>query len=865
MHYKTLMSTLALSVCLTATQTVLAGSLVKQEINRGWNFKQVRGTNWYPATVPGVVHTDLMDNEIIEDPFYRLNERAVQWVDKEDWEYKTTLEISPEIFAKENIELVFKGLDTYADVYLNDSCILQANNMFREWNVDIKNLLKEKDNELRVYFHSPIKVDIPKFDALHYRNEAGNDQSENGGVFDKQVSVFARKAGYHYGWDWGPRLVTSGIWRPVYIQGWNDVRIDNIHYVQEKVTARKAEVKARVEVIADKAGEVELQIKADGIKNSWNKKVQVQPGRNLIETDMLINNPRLWWSSGLGEAYLYPFTATLSVNGKEADRQTDKLGLRSLKVIHAKDAEGHTFHFELNGVKVFAKGANYIPQDNFLPRVSDERYEQTILDAVNANMNMLRIWGGGIYENDIFYDLCDQHGILVWQDFMFACSTYPMNPDMLENIRHEAIDNMVRLRNHPSVAIWCGNNENHTAWFNWGWMRKFKEQGVFDEMWKDHNDLFHVLLADVVAEYDPTSVYWPSSPYGGDPDAKCETGKPLWNPDGDAHYWGVWHAKDSITNYNFIRARFFSEYGFQSFPEYQSVLKYAPEARDHSIYSDVMMAHQRGGEHANGLIEWYLLNEYRQPKDFPNFLYMGLLLQGDAIKTAIEAHRRDMPYCMGSLFWQHNDCWPVASWSSRDYYGRWKAQHYFSKKAFADILVSPIASDETLDVYIVSDRLKATAGQLDVRVMDLQGNVLYEYKKNLTLPANTSKKQYTVKVDTALKGKKRNEVVIAARFTDNQKQVYSNNYFLSRFKDIDFPKATVNTHTVATNNGIDVTVQSDVFARGVFLSIDGIDNFFSDNYFDLIPGEPVTIHVTTPLSKTAFDKQLKIETLSDAY
>lgn len=495
MDYKTFMSTLTLSVCMAATQPVLAGNLLKQEINTDWSFKQVRGTNWYPATVPGVVHTDLMDNDIIEDPFYRLNERAVQWVDKEDWEYKTTLHISPEVFNKDNIELVFKGLDTYADVYLNDSCILQANNMFREWSIDIKNLLKENENELRVYFHSPIKVDIPKFDALHYRNEAGNDQSENGGVFDKQVSVFARKAGYHYGWDWGPRLVTSGIWRPVYIQGWNNARIDNIHYIQEKVTAKKADVKARIEVIADKAGEVELQIKAEGIKNTWNKKVQVQPGKNLIETDMVINNPRLWWSSGLGEAHLYPFTATLSFNGKETDSQTDKLGLRSLKVIHAKDAEGHTFHFELNGVKVFAKGANYIPQDNFLPRVSDERYEQTIMDAVNANMNMLRIWGGGIYENDIFYDLCDEHGILVWQDFMFACSTYPMTPDMLENIRHEAIDNMVRLRNHPSVAIWCGNNENHTAWFNWGWMRKYKEQGVFDEMWKDYKDLFQCLIS----------------------------------------------------------------------------------------------------------------------------------------------------------------------------------------------------------------------------------------------------------------------------------------------------------------------------------------------------------------------------------
>ncbi|MCC8153075.1 MAG: glycoside hydrolase family 2 protein [Tannerellaceae bacterium] len=847
------------------TLPVSAGNVLQQEIKEGWTFKQVRGNNWYPARVPGVVHMDLMANDIIADPFYRLNERGVQWVDKEDWEYKTTLTVSPELFRKQHIELYFKGLDTYADIYLNEELLLEANNMHREWRVDVKQFVKEGANELRIYFHSPIKVDMPKFDALPYRNEAGNDQSANGGIFDKQVSVFARKAGYHYGWDWGPRLVTSGIWRPAYIVGWDDARIDNVHYIQESVNASRAKIKARVTVLADRDGEATIQIKADGIKNIWNKKTTVKAGKNVIETDLVINNPKLWWTNGLGEAHLYPFTTTLSMNGKEADSKTEKLGIREIKVIRDKDAAGTTFYFRLNGVNVFAKGANYIPQDNFLPRLTYENYHKTIMDAVDANMNMLRIWGGGIYEDEMFYDLCDELGILVWQDFMFACSTYPMNPDMLENIRQEAIDNVVRLRNRPSIAIWCGNNENHTAWFNWGWMRKFKEQGVFDEMWKDYKDLFFGVLADVVEEYDPMAFYWPSSPFGGDPDAKCESGTPNWNPDGDAHYWGVWHAKDSIANYNIIRARFFSEYGFQSFPEYQSVLQYAPEARDHDIFSEVMMAHQRGGSHANGLIEWYLLNEYRKPKDFPNFLYMCQLLQGDAIKTAIEAHRRDMPYCMGTLFWQHNDCWPVASWSSRDYYGRWKAQHYFTKKAFEDILVSSLADDNKVDIYIVSDRLKSTRGTLEICAMDLNGTILYQKTKSVTVPANTSKIQYTESLDKILAGKKRNEVVIHTRFTDGQKKEYRNNYFLARYKDIDFPKATIRTSSVPATDGYMVTVESDVYARGVFLSIEGIDNFFSDNYFDLLPGEAVTIHVKTSLDKTAFDKQLKTESIADAY
>lgn len=865
MNTKSIKLTFLTIIASLINTSVQADGVVKQAIDQGWSFKQERGNNWYPAKVPGVVHTDLMDNGIIEDPFFRLNERGVQWVDKEDWIYKTDLNVSPDLFAKDNIELYFKGLDTYADVYLNDSCILKANNMFREWRIDVKDLLKKDGNELRVYFHSPLKVDIPKFDALPYRNEAGNDQSQNGGVFDKKVSVFARKAGYHYGWDWGPRLVTSGVWRPVFLEGWNNARINHVHYIQEQVSAKRAQIKVRAQVLADKAGEAIVTISAKGLKNKWTKKTTLTKGVNLVETDIVVNKPKLWWSNGLGEPHLYAFTTALAFNGETADSRTENLGIRELKVVNEKDEFGHTFYFRLNGVKVFAKGANYIPQDNFLPRLTFENYEKTILDAVNANMNMLRIWGGGIYEDDMFYDLCNKYGILVWQDFMFACSTYPMNPDMLENIRHEAKDNIIRLRNHPCLAIWCGNNENHTAWFNWGWMKKFEKLGVLEEMRKDYKDLFHGVLEEAVAEYDPTAFYWPSSPYGGDPNAKCESGTENWNPNGDAHYWGVWHGKDSIANYNKIRARFFSEYGFQSFPEYQSVLKYAPEKRDHNIFSEVMMAHQRGGSHANGLIEWYLLNEYRKPKDFPNFLYMGQLLQGDAIKTAIEAHRRDMPYCMGSLYWQHNDCWPVASWSSRDYYGRWKAQHYFARKAFANILVSPIAENGKLNVYIVSDQLKPVKGNLELRVMDLKGEIITDKKVRVTLPANTSKIQMSEQISNLLGNKKANEVVVNVRFLSNSGEAITTNYFLTRYKEIDFPKANIKWQSLPTQGGYEVTLESDVFARGVFLSIEGIDNFFSDNYFDLLPGEPIKIQVTTSLDKASFDKQLKTVSLSEAY
>lgn len=841
------------------TTSSFAGPL-QRELNSGWKFKQARLNNWYPATVPGVVHTDLMDNEIIEDPFFRLNERGVQWVDKEDWIYETTFDMEPGMVNKNNIRLYFKGLDTYADVYLNETLILSANNMFREWKVDIKPLVKEKGNLLKVYFHSPIKVDMPKWEALPFQCQATNDQSENGGLLDRKLSIFARKAGYHYGWDWGPRLVTSGIWRPVLLEAWDDTKIEDIYVQQTNVTSKSATIRINAEIYAD-AAIPQAQVV---VRNNQSGKVygtlntSLQAGKNEVAVNFTMKNPKLWWSNGLGEAHLYELKTEILKEDQTLDADITKIGVRSLKIINKKDEHGTSLYFELNGVPVFSKGANYIPNDNFLPRITREKYEKTILDAVHANMNTLRIWGGGIYEDDDFYEFCDQYGIMVWQDFMFACSLYPSEGELLENIKQEAVDNIKRLRNHPSIALWCGNNECLEAWYGWGWQRQYREQNPeFEQkIWKQYDDLFHKMLPEVVADYHPESFYWPSSPfsrYDGVSD----------NKNGDRHYWAVWHARRPIAEYNIERSRFFSEYGFQSFPEFESVKRYAPEQRDWEITSEVMMAHQRGGDHANKLIEDYLLNEYQKPKDFESFLYMNQVLQGDAIKTAIEAHRRDMPYCMGSLYWQHNDCWPVASWSSRDYYGRWKAQHYLAREAFKDILISPIAFGDKLDVYIVSDRLKSTKGHLEIRILKLDGTEISKINKTVSLAANASKSVYTESVSKLLKGEAKEDVVITAAFTDAQGIIYQNNYFLMKQKDIRFPKTTINYEVVTTDGGVEVTLSSPKFARAVFLSIEGIDNFFEDNYFDLLPGKSKSVKVTTSLSAADFRKQLKVVSLID--
>ena len=835
---------------------------VVKNLHEGWKFRQARLTNWYPATVPGVVHTDLLQNKIIEDPFFRLNERGLQWIDKEDWVYETCFTLAADMMRKENMELVFEGLDTYADVYLNDECILKADNMFRCWSIPVRQYIREENNILKVYFHSPVKIDVPKWDALPYQYPASNDQSENGGLFNKKISIFARKAGYHYGWDWGPRLVTSGIWRPVYIRAWSDLRINDVFIEQKEVGAGRAVIAGHVELDADKDMNGVLVTITDEVTGrvlgEW--QADLKRGTNRVTVDFVLHKPKLWWSNGLGEPFLYRFRTDIIAGGELLDSKTERVGIRSLKVVHQPDKDGHTFYIELNGRPVFAKGANYIPSDNFLPRVTPENYKRTILDAAGVNMNMLRVWGGGIYENDVFYDLCDEHGIMIWQDFMFACSMYPAEGALLDNIHQEAVDNVKRLRNHACIALWCGNNECQDAWLGWGWKCEIERQNkeYADKIWAQYRQQYHVTLPGVVREYAPGTFYWPSSPFAFEGEMSGTT-------DGDRHYWSVWHGKAPISDYDSEKSRFFSEYGFQSFPEFESVKRYAPYPEDWDIRSEVMMSHQRGGDHANGLIETYLLNEYKKPRDFRAFLYMNHVLQGDAIKTAIESHRRQMPYNMGTLFWQHNDCWPVASWASRDYYGRWKAQHYYTRKVYDDILISPVVEGDDLKVYAVSDRLENTSGQLQLQVCQFDGTVVHHWGKSVGISGNDSRVCFSAPLAKLLEGADRGTVYVRVDYTDKSGRVYHNNYCLDKQKNMNYPKVDLQTEVRSIEGGYEVTVSTDKFARAVCLSVADNESVYSDNYFDVQPKSSVQVQVRTRLSAEAFNASLRLTCLNNEF
>ncbi|WP_405295494.1 glycosyl hydrolase 2 galactose-binding domain-containing protein [Algibacter sp. Ld11] len=849
-----------LLMCITACNT--SPNFISKKIDSNWQFKSVKDTFWLNAKVPGSVHTDLMQHGIIENSFYRLNEKKQQWIDKNDWEYKTVFNIDNAIFDKEIIELNFKGLDTYAHIYLNDSLVLNTNNMFVGNKLDCKSLLKLGENKLKIIFDSPIKIGLEKRKELGYvLPNAVNDQSENGGLGKKQVAVFNRKAGYHFGWDWGPRLVTSGIWQDIELHAWDKAIIRDVYIKQDLISKDVALLSTEIEIHATEAFKTLVNIKIDSVL-SVQKEIELTEGVNKINVPVEIKNPELWWTNGLGKQKLYQVDVELGKPRKILATHTNQIGLKTLKVVQEKDSIGESFYFKLNGHSVFMKGANYIPQDVFLNRISREDYETVVKNMVEANYNMVRVWGGGIYEKDVFYDLCDTYGILVWQDFMFACAMYPGDQTFLENVKAEAIYNVKRLRNHTSIALWCGNNENLIAWKNWGWINELlnsQGQDVVDTVWKGYQDVFHNILPEVVAELDNDTFYWASSPTSA-------RGEDSNLASGDYHYWGVWGQQQPFSTFNEFIPRFMSEYGFQSFPEFESVKKYTIKD-DWDIYSEVMKSHQRSSI-GNKSIERYMKSWYKTPKDFESFLYVSQLLQAKGMKIAIEAHRRNMPYCMGSLYWQINDCWPVASWSTIDYYGKWKASHYQVKDLYKPVKSMFYENEKDLELHIVSDNLINKKGHLSIEVVNFKGAVLKTLKSDINIEANTSHIYFTEAIKTLLNHHKKDDIFIVAKLLDDKHAMFDESLFF--FKPPSKLKLTQPTfnYTIIKQeeNKFLLEIATDVLAKDVRFST-AIHGRFSKNYFDMVPNETYTVYFNSeePINIEKFKEDLNIMSLVNSY
>ena len=827
------------------------------EISENWKFKNNLDSLWLEASVPGDVHTDLLSNELIEDPFYRLNEHDLQWIDKTDWEYKTEFDLSQKDINSHSLALEFQGIDTYSSIYLNDSLIETTDNMFIGKTVDIKSFAKLGKNNLYVKLFSPINIGVNIHDSLGYDISSfnANDLAEIGKVEgNKRVSVFTRKAPYHYGWDWGPRLVTSGIWQPINIKTWNYFNIEDL-YIRQKSLNENASLVAEIELESYlEIDEIVSEIYVDNQKVSTDL-VYINKGTNKIEIPFTIKDYELWWPNGMGNQNMYEIKVKFQSNNNFVT-SSKRVGLREINLVTSEDSIGNNFYFEVNKKPVFMKGVNYIPQDIFLNRVTDNKYEELLEAAVDANMNMIRVWGGGIYENEIFYNLCDEKGLLVWQDFMFACAMYPGDEDFLKSVEQEAEYNVKRLRGHPSIALWCGNNEVRSAWKNWGWEKDVIENQspeIASEISKAYDDVFHKILPEVVNNLDNSTAYWPSSP------GSTFSGGTESYTSGDAHYWGVWWGKEDFESYNQKVPRFMSEFGFQSFPEFSSVDKYTNES-DYSIYSEVMKSHQRSSI-GNSTIEDYMLRHYNKPNSFKGYLYVSQILQAYGMSIGMESHRRNKGYSMGSLYWQLNDCWPVASWSSIDYFGKWKALHYSTKKAFQPVLISFFKSDSEIELHIISDLLESKEVDLNLKVLSFSGEVLYEMNKNYLLQQNSTMKVKSLSIDWLNNNFDPNSSLLVASLFSEKTEISNNNYFLSEFKEIKLTKPLIEYEIDELINTFEVSLKSKNLVKNIFVDIDSSQNF-SDNYFDMIPGEEYKISIKKVENLTLDDIKRKINFLS---
>jgi beta-mannosidase len=878
-------------------------------LNGAWDYKQIKGDAQGQATVPGDIHHDLLSDGTIPDPFYRDNEERLQWIGDSDWAFQRSFEVPAELLAHDRVILRCGGLDTVATVMVNGAVVAETDNMFRVYEYDVKEQLEVGKNTIEVTFASPVKYCNEKQKA-HLGEPYKCDK-----IFQTMAS-WIRKEQCNFGWDWGIKAATCGIWRDIEIVAFSTARIADVQITQEH--QQSGQVKLSVTAEAEKIGRGTLTARVSVSLNGTRvAEAETQFKGKRTSLDLQITDAQLWWPNNLGEQPLYDVTielldgrrgepsslvprydGTTKLDGEAPnpaepklcsaivarderrlfpvaaavlDTTTKRIGLRTMRLDRHADQWGESFQFVVNGTAFFAKGANWIPADAIQARMTPERYRTLIEDTAAANMNMLRIWGGGIYEDDSFYEACDELGICIWHDFMFGHgSHYPVeNPAFRKNVKAEAIDQVKRLRHHPCIALWCGNNEQEQG------AVQPKAENPSQMAWKDYSKVFDVMLNDVVADLHPEIDYWPSSPHTPHGDRQN------WNDPtcGDAHLWEVWHGGKPFEWYRTCEHRFNSEFGFQSLPEPKTVYAYTEE-KDRNITSYVMEQHQRS--HGNGRIMDYLLGWFQAPNSFENTLWLTQILQGMSIKYACEHWRRMMPRGMGTLYWQLNDCWPVASWSSIDYHGRWKALHYMAKNFFAPLMVSGVEEPGkgTVEVHVTSDLMKQTPVEVKWTVTDIDGKELLQGGKRVRAAAHASRKVATLRLKGLADQHEKRGLMVWLELESEGQTVSRNLVFFAcpikrprihapRPKHLDLSRAPgIKTSVAKQKDGtFDVTVTAKQPALWTWFELDEIDAKCSDNFFHLRPGAPLTINVKPAEAMTvkAFRQRLKVNSLVDTY
>lgn len=796
-----------------------------------WTFREVapRAT-WLPATVPGCVHLDLRRAGRIPDPFFGTNELDLQWIEDRDWEYRATFTVPASVLAEEVVELCADGLDTVASVFLNGELIAETDNMFITHRWSVKPRLRRGRNELRVVFRSAVdSIRTTRTDFVPPREF--NDPIGN--------SVRIRKQPCQFGWDWGPRFVTAGIWRDLRLEAWTanrlvDLRITQTH-AHGAVTLEVTPEFARP--TADISSEITI----------------AHDGKTLLRTThpkSEIPDPQLWWPAGQGAQPLYDVTLVArAADGREIGRLTRRIGLRTIELDCSPDEAGERFRFVVNGRPIFLKGANWIPAHSFVAGLTRADYARDLRSAVAAHMNAVRVWGGGIYESEHFYDLCDELGLLVWQDFMFACTLYPADDAFVASVATEAAQNVARLRHRACLALWCGNNE--LVQLNGAEIRD-------DPAYRaGYEKIFHDVLPAAVAAHDGVTPYRPSSEWRG----TYENGHALGEKKGDTHYWDVWHARHPVKDYEKWRFRFVSEFGMQSYSSPATNATFCPPGQD-NVFGPVMENHQKNRA-GNQIILDYVSRRYRFPKSQDALITLSQLNQAYCMRTGIEHYRRLMPHCMGALYWQLNDCWPVASWSSLEFTGRWKALHHEARRFLAPSLVTAhVPGDEEpivgnyrrstvreVHLYTVHDAPEKSPATLHWDLFHLDGRIILAGKKRVTLHPGESVLQQTLDLAKPLAAHGRDSLYLRIALDGPDHRLSEETVFLAPPRFVDLPRVKTRVAVKAVSpREARLTVTSPAFQHRFHFDLPGLSHETSDNFFDLYPDEPKTVTLTFPRS-----------------
>lgn len=830
-----MLSRILIAFLLLANSFALSGKSIT-ELNSGWKFKEAfQPSQYLPASVPGTIHTDLLANKLIPDPFIGTNENKVQWVESRTWEYINEFTCDKSILKESHIELNFEGLDTYAKVFLNDSLILTSKNMFVAHTVDVKRIIKAK-NTLKIIF-------LPASQLIaENRAAAGNIEYPGG---DR---VYIRKAQYQFGWDWGPRLVTSGIWKPITLQTWSGLKIIETCFVSQMISNNTASAFIKLQYFSASKKPVAYTIEING------KSVESATFRTFDPNDtneiilpFTISDVKLWWPNGYGEPYRYDVRLIIET-GKYRDESSMKCGIRQ---ITWENSVTKGFVLRINGVRMFCKGANLIPQDNFVPRVTQSKTESQLKDMQQLNMNMVRVWGGGVYESDYFYSVCDSLGLMVWQDLMFACSMYPYAVHFKRSdLESELQQTIKRTTRHCSVVMLCGDNENYEGWTNWGWQKQFNyDKKTQDDIYSDYIDFNSHMNGMMSGElvHDEYG-YWSSSPKNG-------WGREEAYKEGDVHYWGVWWGDEPFTAYETHVGRFVSEYGFQGCP---SVHTFSQMGADVSnwLNDSTIRQHQK---HPTGYqtISRYMKRDYGIDTLMgENYIYFSQVLQRDAMRTAIEAHRRAMPYCMGTLFWQYNDCWPVTSWSVEDYYGRKKMAWHELKRLYAPIMTSVWTTNDSVFVSIINEYESPISGELVFDWNNFNGKSIYSKVIRVDLPVVSSEIYLRFAKSELSKLLPLNAGYIHAQFIPDNQKKYTNTErvaTLCKYSELKLPAPQYSFTASADNTGgvKRFTFTSKVFMKDVMFSFADPESEFSLNGFDALPGVNYSVELKTKQSVTS--------------